>query len=76
MTEERGEPNPTALIDYQGHEGRIIKLEEWRKSHEKVHSEQVATEAWVYRKAFLFIGTVGAVVATLAAALLRAIVGS
>ena len=78
-TDDRGDRESAALItwaDHIGHEGRIIRLDEWRINHEKVHEQHVATQAWVYKKAFLLMGGVGAVIATLAAALMRAIIGA
>ena len=50
MSEDRelGEPGPISRAQYQHHEGRIIRLEEFRTNHEREHDKHVATQAWVY----------------------------
>jgi len=72
MGDERGEPDPISLADYLGHEGRIIRLEEFRQTHEKTHEDHVATHAWVYKKEFVLV----AIIATIATSIGAAVVGS
>ena len=64
----RREPDPISRADYQGHEVRIIKLEEFRN--------HVATREWVYKSAFIAIGIVSTVGATVGSALVRALWGA
>ena len=47
--DERSEPDRISTADYEGHEGRIVRLEEFRRAHEREHDNHVATQAWVYR---------------------------
>ena len=61
--DRRGEPDPFSWADYQGLEGRIIRLEEFRQAHDKEHSDHVATRAWVYKKAYIVAGLVAASIA-------------
>ncbi|MDE0116079.1 MAG: hypothetical protein OXT07_05625 [bacterium] len=75
MSDDRGEPDPISRVDYQGHEGRIIKLEEWRKSHEKEHTDHVATEAWVYKVAIGAAAAIATAGASIVVSLVRAFTG-
>lgn len=65
----RGEPDPFSRADYQGLEGRIIRLEEFRHAHDKEHSDHVATHAWVYKRGYVVAGLVATVAASVGAAL-------
>ena len=73
--DERGEPDAISRADYQGHEGRIIRLEEFRQSHEKEHNDHVATHAWVYKVGYIVVGLVATLGATLGAALVNVLAG-
>lgn len=68
------------LEDYRGLEGRIIRLEEHRKAHdrehlahEKEHDEHVATKKWVYQKGWAVAALVAVVASSIAVGLLRAL---
>ena len=74
--EARGEPDPISQADYLGHEGRLIKLEEFRKAHEKTHDDHVATHAWVYKTGFALVALIATIAASIGAAAVRAIFGS
>ena len=76
MTDARGEPHPIALVDYQGHEGKIARLEEWRDSHKDEHDKHIATKAWVYGVVIGVMGVVTAAGVTLGAAAIRALLGN
>ena len=54
------DPDPMSSTLEEQHEGRIIRLEEFRTSHEHEHENHVATQAWVYRVGFgVLVATVG-----------------
>lgn len=76
MGDARGEPDPISLADYLGHEGRIIRLEEFRQAHEKTHEDHVATHAWVYKTGFALVALVATVAASIGAAVVRVLFGS
>lgn len=57
------DPGQKTEATYQGLEGRIIRLEEFRKT--------AATREWVYSKGFALIGVVAVLVSTLLATLIR-----
>ena len=67
----RGEPDPISPADYLGHEGRLIRLEEFRNSHEKMHEDHVATHAWVYKKGYAVAALIATIAATIAVAIIR-----
>ena len=69
----RGEPNDISRVDYPGYEGRIIRLEEWRNSHNEMHAEHVATHEWVYKVGFAVVTVIATVAATIAAAVVGAL---
>ena len=71
----RGEPDPISRVDYQGYEGRIIRLEEFRRFHEKEHTDHVATRAWVYKVGYIVVGLVATAAATIGAALVNVLAG-
>ena len=78
--EPRAKPEPTSLAAYYGLDGRIIRLEEQRKAHEKEHTahekehgEHVATKKWVYQKGWAVAALVAVVASSIAVALLRAL---
>ena len=47
---------------YQKHVTSLAKLEEYRKQHDKVHEEHVATKAWVYRTVLTIVASLGGIV--------------
>ena len=73
-----GRVTPDALAEatYYGLEGRVIRLEEYRKSHEKEHAEHVATHAWVYARAFAVAGLIATIAAAAGVALVRVLFGA
>ena len=73
---ERGRPDEISLATYHGLEGRVIRLEEYRKSHEEEHTRHIATHAWVYARAFAVAGLIATIAAAAGVALVRVLFGA
>ena len=76
IREARGEPDPISPAVHLGHEGRIIRLEEFRQAHDKTHEDHVATRAWVYKTGLALAGIIATIAASVGAALVTATFGS
>ena len=85
---DRGEPSRSSPSLPQHHRlrDRVLKLEEFRrahekehetehKAHEKEHGDHTATKAWVYKKGYVVVGLVATVGAVLVAGILRLLFG-
>ena len=73
---ELGEPDPISRAQYQHHEGRIIRLEEFRDSHTTEHTNHVATHAWVYRVGWKALTVTLGLAVSVAWLIVRATIGA
>lgn len=73
------EPEILSSATYRSLDTRIVRLEEYRQSHQSEHDNNVATHAWVYQKGYVVVGlitlVVSGTVSGIIAALVRAAVG-
>ena len=74
-SERSSAPDPITTDRYIDHQTRIVRLEEFRKHHEKDHDENVATKNWVHRMGWAVVGTLTVVSVGIATAIVQVWLG-
>lgn len=73
--ERSSAPDLITTDRYVDHQTRIVRLEEFRKHHEKDHEANVATKNWVHRMGWAVVGTITVVSVGIATTLIRVWLG-